>query len=449
MIRFLSVTLLVGQIVCRLTAADLPALAAGSRQMAESALERARTVIAEERRTLLEQVQAAHRGAETARQRALQATQHRKDRDTELAQRRKEQKNEQTSVRSLADRAIAAARIPAEQSRKLATAPPGEGAAAALAAVDARIAALPAQLGARLAPEPVITREGQLLDVPVLRLGLARALALGEVDSTRGILTLAGDGIHWRIIGPPLPPLPAATRGQLPTALLLDPDGTAAARPTVAHRTLAQWVKAGRAWIWPIIFAFAVGLAVSVWRSIAMFLSRIDPRRLLQVADLMHRHQTEQARALVAGRATSLDRVLATGIEASTRPREVREAALEQALIAETPALQRGLGVIVVLASIAPLLGLLGTVTGMIDMFGVIAQQGSGNAKSLSGAISEALICTQAGMITAIPLLLIHAALSRLADRRLLLLEEAACGLLGLAEHGEPRQEPRLPGNRT
>ena len=70
----------------------------------------------------------------------------------------------------------------------------------------------------------------------------------------------------------------------------------------------------------------------------------------------------------------------------------------------------------------------------MIDLFGVIAQAGSGGAKAVSGGISEALICTQAGMLAAIPLLVAHAWLGRLADRRSQVLEEAACGVLGLTE---------------
>ncbi len=72
----------------------------------------------------------------------------------------------------------------------------------------------------------------------------------------------------------------------------------------------------------------------------------------------------------------------------------------------------------------------------MIDMFGIIADQGSGSAPTLSGGISEALICTQAGMLAAIPLLLIHAIWTRIADRRLMILEEAACALLGM--DGQP-----------
>jgi len=145
----------------------------------------------------------------------------------------------------------------------------------------------------------------------------------------------------------------------------------------------------------------------------------------------------EGARRLVQGAASPLDRVLLAGLRALGKPRETREAVVEQVLLAETAQLTRGLSALAVLAGVAPLLGLLGTVTGMIDMFSVIAAQGSGNAKSLSGGISEALICTQAGMLVAIPLLLAHAWLGRLADRRSHLLEEAACGVLGLSEHGD------------
>ena len=100
-------------------------------------------------------------------------------------------------------------------------------------------------------------------------------------------------------------------------------------------------------------------------------------------------------------------------------------------MLAEAPRLQRGLNLVLLLASIAPLLGLLGTVTGMIDLFAVIGAQGSGNARALSGGISEALITTQAGMLVAVPLLVAHSLLNRAAERRIVLLEEAASGILG------------------
>lgn len=79
------------------------------------------------------------------------------------------------------------------------------------------------------------------------------------------------------------------------------------------------------------------------------------------------------------------------------------------------PVIDRNLSVIAVLASIAPLLGLLGTVSGMITTFMVIAQLGTGNARPLAGGISEALVATQAGLLVAVPGLFASVALRRRA----------------------------------
>ena len=80
------------------------------------------------------------------------------------------------------------------------------------------------------------------------------------------------------------------------------------------------------------------------------------------------------------------------------------------------PVIDRNLSVIAVLASIAPLLGLLGTVSGMITTFMVIAQLGTGNARPLAGGISEALVATQAGLLVAVPGLFASVALRRRAN---------------------------------
>jgi len=79
----------------------------------------------------------------------------------------------------------------------------------------------------------------------------------------------------------------------------------------------------------------------------------------------------------------------------------------------EIPPLERYLSALSVGAVVSPLLGLLGTVTGMIHTFGLISIFGTGDARLLSGGISEALVTTEAGLVVAIPLLLLHAFLSR------------------------------------
>jgi biopolymer transport protein ExbB len=81
------------------------------------------------------------------------------------------------------------------------------------------------------------------------------------------------------------------------------------------------------------------------------------------------------------------------------------------------PIIERNLAVIAVLGSIAPLLGLLGTVSGMITTFSVIAELGTGNARPLAGGISEALVATQAGLLVAIPGLFVSVALRRRATK--------------------------------
>ena len=105
---------------------------------------------------------------------------------------------------------------------------------------------------------------------------------------------------------------------------------------------------------------------------------------------------------------------------------------MEAALLAEEPVLDRSVNLIAACAAIAPLLGLLGTVTGMIETFGVITQFGTGNPKLLSGGISVALITTQLGLMVAVPLLLGHAFVRRGVRTRKVLLEEARTRILAV-----------------
>ena len=97
--------------------------------------------------------------------------------------------------------------------------------------------------------------------------------------------------------------------------------------------------------------------------------------------------------------------------------REQIDALLHQELLDRLEELDRSLPLISTLGSLMPLLGLLGTVTGMITTFDVIRLEGTGNAESLAGGISQALITTQAGLLAAIPLILAHTWLSRKMDR--------------------------------
>lgn len=436
-----SLMVCVGVVGLSAAEGDLAQSVAAARSGAETVLAEERARILTERTALTQRLQEIHREAAAARARLDEAGAAHEAVRKDLERLRRDHHQAAATLRSLVDRAVIGARLDDDATRAVARGTPRERAAAAVAAAAARVTALRDRLAARFATERVVTRDGTLHDLPVLRLAEARALALGSNDHQRGLLVRDGDG-GWRVAGPALP-LTQATA--MPTTIVLDPDGTVAASEALQHKTLKEWIAAGRFFIWPILATLIIGLLVSLERILAYLRLRVNPGRLLRLAGLLRQGDHAAAEALVATGATPLDRVVAIGLAVRERSRDTREAAVDQALLAEAPRLQRGLGIILVMAGIAPLLGLLGTVTGMIDMFGVIAQQGSGSAKSLSGAISEALVCTQAGMIAAIPLLLLHAAFTRIADRRLMLLEEAACAVLGL----EPNADAAKPAKTS
>lgn len=108
---------------------------------------------------------------------------------------------------------------------------------------------------------------------------------------------------------------------------------------------------------------------------------------------------------------------------------------LDEAILREMPVLQRGLRIIALLAEIALLLGLLGTVTGIIETFQSITLFGTGDPRVMSGGISQALVTTVMGLITSIPLLLMHSLLSSRSNRLIHTLDENSAALVAkLAE---------------
>ena len=112
---------------------------------------------------------------------------------------------------------------------------------------------------------------------------------------------------------------------------------------------------------------------------------------------------------------------------------EIIELRMDEAVLKETPAIERGLSIIKILAAIGPLLGLLGTVTGMIQVFQSITLYGTGDPKLMAGGISQALMTTVLGLVMAIPLILIHSMLASRAKGIIQTLDEESVGLI--AEH--------------
>jgi biopolymer transport protein ExbB len=109
---------------------------------------------------------------------------------------------------------------------------------------------------------------------------------------------------------------------------------------------------------------------------------------------------------------------------------ESLELHLGEAVLKETPKIQSGLSLLKIISMIAPLLGLLGTVTGMIIVFQAITIYGAGDPKAMAGGISSALVTTVLGLVVAIPTLLMHTALNGKAKKIIHILEQQSAGIL-------------------
>jgi biopolymer transport protein ExbB len=125
-------------------------------------------------------------------------------------------------------------------------------------------------------------------------------------------------------------------------------------------------------------------------------------------------------------------RVVQAGLRCCHMQREEMENALQEAILKEIPPMERFLSTLGMLAAIAPLLGLLGTVTGMIDTFHVITLHGTGDPRLMSGGISEALVTTMLGLSVAVPIMVAHTLFNRAVDRNIGQMEEKAVALVNI-----------------
>ncbi len=140
-----------------------------------------------------------------------------------------------------------------------------------------------------------------------------------------------------------------------------------------------------------------------------------------------------QLRSQRANPDNPLGRVLAVHEANPCMDTETLELKLSEAVIRELPAIERGLSLLRIIATVAPLLGLLGTVTGMIVTFQSITIFGAGDPKAMAGGISQALVTTVQGLCVAIPIVFAHAVLGSRARRITQILEEETTGII--AEH--------------
>ena len=171
---------------------------------------------------------------------------------------------------------------------------------------------------------------------------------------------------------------------------------------------LREFFKNGGLLMYPLSVLFALGLLIALWRFVWLSYKGFGSIAAHRVIKALKAGDIESARKLAVKTHGEVGRVLKTVLTKNYKDRESAERALEELFSAEVPKLDFGLNWISVFAAVAPLLGLLGTVMGMIELFDVITMHGTSDPKLLAGGISIALVTTETGLIVAIPLQLIH-----------------------------------------
>lgn len=204
-------------------------------------------------------------------------------------------------------------------------------------------------------------------------------------------------------------------------------------------------MQAGGWLMWPIAACSVIAAAIVVERGWTLRRSRIMPDKLVTgIWQLYRQGQLTDERIDEIREASPLGRMLAAGLANRNHSREVMKEAIGDAGRHVVAQLGRYLNTLGTIASVAPLLGLLGTVFGMIDIFGVIMNAGTGNAGLLAGGISTALLTTAAGLSVAIPTLLFHRFLESKVDRIALDMEEQALRLVEVLK-GERADREEAP----
>ena len=174
-----------------------------------------------------------------------------------------------------------------------------------------------------------------------------------------------------------------------------------------------------------MVLCSVIAWAIFLERVISYFRIRRNTQRLGQlVIELLEKGQVEQAGQLCSTTVSPLSRILQVVFRNRHRKRAEIKLLADEIGGREVIGLQRYLGLMGTIANVAPLLGLLGTVLGMIEAFRVIAAEGVGTPATLGGGISQALITTAAGLSVAVPIILVHRYLSARAERLTVELEE-------------------------
>jgi biopolymer transport protein ExbB len=190
-------------------------------------------------------------------------------------------------------------------------------------------------------------------------------------------------------------------------------------------------IKAGGPVMWPIVALSVIATAILAERLWTLQERRVMPRELREkVLKLVEGNQLSERHIAALEQNSALGRIFASGLNNRHRPREQIREAIEDTGRHVVHELERFLNLLGTIAAVSPLLGLLGTVIGIIVAFNAITHTGIGDPKVLSGGIGQALITTAAGLIVAIPSLMGYRYLRGRVDELVIEMEKEALHLV-------------------
>lgn len=225
--------------------------------------------------------------------------------------------------------------------------------------------------------------------------------------------------------------------------LPFDPTQGTALQLRQERATIWGHLRKGKVVMVPLLILGGTCGIIAIYKFLQL-LGLTSPRSVHRIESVLVRIQNgkiDEALEMSGMLRKPLSAVIKEGIKHRGAAKEQLEEVMYEKLVSQTPSLEKLLAPLAVCASAAPLLGLLGTVTGMIHTFRLINIFGTGDAQMLSSGISEALITTQVGLMIAVPALLIHAYLSRRVRRAVTLTQQAAAAFVNHLKLGNQDME--------
>lgn len=276
---------------------------------------------------------------------------------------------------------------------------------------------------------PVVTASGETRTREIVRIGAYNLVSDGHY------LSFNGRKIEELVRQPANDLLAAAAELQAAKSgatvdVGIDPSGPRGGQLLSAltqKPTFMEYLDQGGLVGWAIVWVGILGIALGIWRIYV----------LLTVSSKVHAQLHNQT----PSSDNPLGRVLIVAGENAAVDLETLELKLEEAVLRERPAIESGLSMMKIIAAVAPLLGLLGTVTGMITTFQAITIFGAGDAKNMAVGISMALVTTVQGLVVAIPMVLMHTLVNGRAKSVIHILDEQSAGLV--AENAERKAAPQ------